>query len=105
MESIVETKEQYHDIFAGNLSHIAEFDVWFQVRFTALQQLQDIVCVYLEDQADNLLKQEDSVSQASQPMDGWTGGQEDGWKDLCTWVCSLLVWQTDDLWRTDWWCH
>ena len=67
VESIVETKEQYHDIFAGNLSHIAEFGVWFQARFTALQQLQDLVCVYLEAQADNLLKLEDSVSQASQP--------------------------------------
>ena len=67
VESIVETKEQYHEIFAGNLSHIAEFDVWFQARFTALQQLQDLVCVYLEAQADNLLKPEDSVSQASQP--------------------------------------
>ena len=67
VESIVETKEQYHEIFAGNLSHIAEFDVWFQARFTALQQLQDFVCVYLEAQADNLLKPEDSVSQAPQP--------------------------------------
>ena len=44
VESIVETKDQYHEIFAGNLSHIAEFDVWFQARFTALQQLQDLVC-------------------------------------------------------------
>ena len=67
VESIVETKEQYHEIFAGNLSHIAEFDVWFQARFTALQQLQDLVCVYLEAQADDLLKPEDSVSQAFQP--------------------------------------
>ena len=48
VESIVETKEQYHEIFAGNLSHIAEFDVWFQAGFTAFQQLQDLVCVYLE---------------------------------------------------------
>ena len=67
VESIVETKEQYHEIFAGNLSHIAEFDFWFQARFTALQELQDLVCVYLETQADDLLKPEDSVSQAFQP--------------------------------------
>ena len=67
LNQYVETKEQYHEIFAGNLSHIAEFDVWFQARFTALQQLQDLVCVYLEAQADDLLKPEDSVSQASQP--------------------------------------
>ena len=60
-------KQKKHEIFAGNLSHIAEFDVWFQARFTALQQLQDLVCVYLEAQADNLLKPEDSVLQASQP--------------------------------------
>ena len=67
VESIVETKEQYHESFVGNLSHIAEFDVWFQARFTALQQLQDLVCVYLEAQAHNLLKPDDSVLQASQP--------------------------------------
>ena len=49
------------------ICHIAKFDVWFQARFTALQQLQDLVCVHLEAEAVNLLKPEDSVSQASQP--------------------------------------
>ena len=23
----------------------------------------------------------------------------------CVHGCSLLVWQTDDVWQTDWWCH
>ena len=65
VESIVDKKEKYHESFTGNLSSLAEFNEWFQSRFSALQHFQDLVHVYLET-AGSLIKPDDSVSQTSQ---------------------------------------